>query len=404
MKHSGSKIHPAFAIFLLSIALCFVTVNVKGQQVYANDQIEIPQDSIQLSLLTCSPRNQVYTLYGHTALRYRNFATDEDWVFNYGVFNFKKSFFILRFVFGLTDYELGVMPFPYFLYAYKNEGYKVTEQIINLTTEEKKRLSLSLANNYRPENRIYRYNFLYDNCTTRARDIIERSLNGRISYNTPGHNDTYRKLLHSKTANFPWSQLGNDLCLGIKADLKISNRERQFLPEILMEDLNHATIVDGNQQRPLVLSKSELFDTSRPANGDISFATPRFFAIVILIISIAIAFIETKRKNTFKYWDAFLMATTGIAGLVITVLLFSQHPTTSTNLQILLFNPIPIIFIPQILKRNPTKYWRTSAILLLLFCLGAFFQDYADGTIILALCLFIRCWINKKYPAQQPSK
>lgn len=116
-------------------------------------------DSIEVSLLTCAPGNELYSLYGHTALRYHDLRTGEDWTFNYGVFSFRKPFFALRFVFGQTDYELGVMPFNAFREEYRREGRAVTEQVLNLSADEKRRLYDALADNYRPENRTYRYNF-----------------------------------------------------------------------------------------------------------------------------------------------------------------------------------------------------------------------------------------------------
>ena len=120
-------------------------------------------DSVEVSLLTCSPHTEVYSLYGHTAIRYRNAATGEDWAFNYGVFNFRKPFFALRFAFGLTDYELGVIPYEYFEEEYRKTGRQVTEQVLNMTSDEKQRLYDALRINYLPENRVYRYNY-FEKC------------------------------------------------------------------------------------------------------------------------------------------------------------------------------------------------------------------------------------------------
>ena len=134
-------------------------------------------DSVEISLLTCQPHDEIYSLYGHTALRYHDLRKGGlDIAFNYGVFDYKKPFFALRFVFGLTDYELGAYPYRLFQEEYRRFGSMVTEQVLNLTDQEKAILQQALAINMQNENRIYRYNYFYSNCTTKARDIIEQCI------------------------------------------------------------------------------------------------------------------------------------------------------------------------------------------------------------------------------------
>ena len=94
-------------------------------------------DSIEISLLTCAPHNEIYSIYGHTAIRYTNKTKGTDWTFNYGIFDFKKPFFVLRFLFGFTDYQLGIIPFYYFEKEYGKDKRQVVEQTLNLTQEEK---------------------------------------------------------------------------------------------------------------------------------------------------------------------------------------------------------------------------------------------------------------------------
>ena len=155
---------------------------VSSAPVAAQEDIP-PMDSVEFSLLTCQPHDEVYSLYGHTAIRYHELRPGGlDWAFNYGVFDFKKPHFVARFVFGLTDYELGAYPYKYFVKEYRRFGSMVTEQVLNLTDEEKMALHDALAINLRPENKIYRYNYFYNNCTTKARDIIESCINGKVEY------------------------------------------------------------------------------------------------------------------------------------------------------------------------------------------------------------------------------
>lgn len=389
MKQSVNILKSFLTITIILVFSLFFTNTAKGQ---TNSN-----DSVEVSLLTCAPHNEVYSLYGHTALRYHDLRTGEDLAFNYGVFNFKKPFFILRFLFGLTDYELGVIPYDIFREEYRKDGRSIIEQVINLTADEKQKLYEALKVNYRPENRTYRYNYFYDNCTTRARDMIENCINGTVKYATPKEKEsnkvTYRQMIHEKNAGHPWAAFGNDLCLGVKADLGTSTRQQQFLPENLMNAFNNAEIITGNNKRPLV-KETILAVNATPVQADVEFPlTPSQCSYILLLVSIIIIIIEIKRRKTLKIWDVLLLTCQGLAGIIILALFFSEHPTTSTNLQIFLFNPLPLFFLPSIIKGR-TIYWRISAVLLIIFYIGNFFQDYAEGMNIVALCLLLRCIIN----------
>ena len=147
----------------------------------AQDHDLPPMDSVEISLLTCQPHDEVYSLYGHTAIRYHEFTKGGiDAAFNYGVFNYDAPFFVVRFVFGLTDYELGAYPTQLFQKEYRHFGSMVTEQVLNLTNDEKLTLRMALVENLRPTNKVYRYNYFYNNCTTKARDIIEQHIRGKV--------------------------------------------------------------------------------------------------------------------------------------------------------------------------------------------------------------------------------
>jgi hypothetical protein len=355
-------------------------------------------DSVEFSLVTCSPHEEVYSLYGHTAVRYHDLHKGkEDVTFNWGVFNFEKPFFVARFVFGLTDYELGMGEFKYFCAYYRHWGSSVTEQVLNLTPEEKQKLSLALDENYQEENRVYRYNYFYDNCSTRPRDIIERCINGTIVYAPrTDYAPSFREMIRQKTAHHPWATFGNDMLLGVKADLKTTREEQEFLPENLLYDFDHAQIkgADGSW-RPLVKERRMAVEPGVQIIKNDFPATPEECAWALLVVSALISIIEWRRKKTFKYWDAALMLVTGLAGCILTVMLFSQHPTTSTNLQVLLLNPVHLFYIPAVLRRKPRSlYWKLLLVMVCLFLLGGLVQQYAEGMWILAQCLLLRFCIH----------
>ena len=375
---------------------------VSSAPVAAQEDIP-PMDSVEFSLLTCQPHDEVYSLYGHTAIRYHELRPGGlDWAFNYGVFDFKKPHFVARFVFGLTDYELGAYPYKYFVKEYRRFGSMVTEQVLNLTDEEKMALHDALAINLRPENKIYRYNYFYNNCTTKARDIIESCINGKVEYaGRKDYTPSYRDMVHSMTRNNPWSRFGNDLLLGIKADWKTDLRQQEFLPGNLLYDFDHAQIYSNGNYRPLIKERRiavpagvQIIESGFPL-------TPLACAAILLAVGIVIFFFEWRKKRVFVLWDVLLMITTGTIGIVLTLMLFSQHPTVSLNLQIILCNPLPWLFLWPVIRGRETRYWKITAILAVLFLIGSFFQCYAEGIHVLALCLLMQCYANMKIKAQK---
>ena len=378
--------------FLLSAVL------LTPQQVFADEKAEdTPPDSIEVSLLTCQPHDEVYSLYGHTALRWHNLRTGLDIAFNWGVFNFKAPHFVARFVFGLTDYELGAYPYNIFQKEYQHFGSMVTEQVLNLNGEEIMRLEGLLQQNLQSENRIYRYNYFYNNCTTKARDIIEQCVNGEVKYaEREDFTPSYRDMVHEMTRNKRWAQWGNDLLLGIKADQPTTLRQQEFLPHNLMYDFDRAQIYENGIYRPLVKERR----IAVPAGVQIikkEFpVTPIQYFCMMLAIGIIFFIMEWRKKGIYIYWDALLMVISGVIGIVLFLMLFSQHPTVSLNLQIILFNPIHWLFLWPVIRGKKTIYWKILAVLCVLFLIGGLFQSYTEGIWILALCLLLQCIMHFK--------
>ena len=211
-------------------------------------------DSIKVSLLTCSPGEKSFELFGHTGIRVQGPEKDMDIVFHYGVFNFNAPHFIYRFTKGETDYSIGTTSFRNFVLSYAVRNSGVMEQELNLTADEKEDLLQALVVNNLPQNRIYRYNFLFDNCATRPRDIVERCIRGKIDYIAPEGHTTFREMIHKCTFNFPWLTFGIDLALGAPLDKPVSYREEMFLPSVLMEAFGNAQVISTPQDniRPLV--------------------------------------------------------------------------------------------------------------------------------------------------------
>lgn len=377
---------------LLVLFCTFSAISAQAQQELRPEYF----DSVEVSLLTCSPHEEIYSLYGHSAIRWHDMHqegahTGEDLAFNWGIFNFDKPYFVARFVFGLTDYELGVIPYRAFCAYYEQWGSSVTEQVLNLTNEEKVRLKEALANNLLPENRIYRYNFFYDNCSTRPRDIVEKCINGKVEYaQRDDYSPSYREMVAFCTRNHPWATFGNDILLGVKADLKTDIRQQEFLPGNLLYDFDRARIYVDGTYRQLVIERRMAVNAGVQIIEEDFPLTPWQCACILLAITIGISIFDWKRKKRSAWYDSILLLMQGLAGCVLFVMLFSQHPTTSTNLQILLLNPLALGFIHAVIRKKNKTWPKIQMAMVILFFIGGIFQHYAEGMYIVALCLLLR--------------
>lgn len=378
-------------ILMVIVLLSFICNKMEAQKGICN------ADSIEISILTCSPHSEIYSLYGHTAIRFQDKAQGMDFVVNYGVFSFHKPYFVLRFVLGLTDYEMGIVPFEDFCQEYSYYGSKVIQQTLNLSDEEKIKITKALQNNYEPENRVYRYNYFYNNCTTKARDIILENIDGNIVYNNKINTKTsFRDMIHSCNEDYRWARFGNDLLLGVKADLKTTREDQQFLPKNLMTDFASAYVVKSNGTRyPLIKDTQTIVMQQDGVNESSLTPTPTVSFLMIAAVIAIISLLELVTHKRFIFIDIILMILQGTAGIILFAMLFSQHPTTSTNLQILLLNPL-WLFVAIYIIRNKHNINRQKNILkiclltIFTFILCGIFQDYAEGINILAWSLLMR--------------
>jgi hypothetical protein len=301
----------------------------------------IAPENTQISLLTCSPGDLIYELFGHTAIRIQDDSHKLDFVVNYGLFDFDQPHFVYRFVRGKTDYTVGVSYTRSFIQSYAERGSSITESTLNLTLAEKQDLLNRLNENLQPENRIYRYNFIYNNCATKVRDIFDMSIKRKLSY--PTHVDSYsfREAIMLYTETAPWSQLGFDLCLGARADRTATQREMLFLPEVLGETYASAMLTDSTGIQPLCLQTSQIIPATQEKGT--AWFSPTLCAYLLLLMVLYASFFLNKHKIWLKRMDVVLFTINGIGGCIILFLiLYSQHPFTGQNYNILWMNPLTL--------------------------------------------------------------
>jgi hypothetical protein len=296
------------------------------------------------SLITCSEGTDVYSLFGHTAIRVKNDSTHQDYVFNYGLFDFNSDHFIWKFVKGETYYMLGIQSMESFLFSYQLEERSVWEQKLNLSPDQKKKLIDILIRDYKPENRTYLYNFLYNNCATKVRDDLEKALNIK-NYKDTSEAITFREILQPYLKDARWTRFGINLALGQPLEDTISQREKLFLPIELM----NAYKEKGYDAKVMYKAK--------PRISKIAILTPDqvlFFLLVILLVR----FFTTKRIRRWPLIAALFL--TGTGGLILSFIsFFSIHPAVYPNFNLLILQPLNILGALYLVFFRKTKTFIT---------------------------------------------
>ena len=372
---------------LLYIVLTFLlsVVNVTaGAQSMSN------ADSIQISLLTCSPGKEVWAQYGHTAIRYYDKKSGEDLAINYGIFSLDQTYFIPRFVLGMTDYRMGVQPMDIFLAQYSYEGRAVIEQVLNLSAEDKEVIYEALQENMKPENVVYRYNYFFDNCTTRARDMLTNHLHGKVVYPPAEEDATFRSMIHKWNNKYEWSQFGEDLLLGVNADRKTTKSEQQFLPENLRSDFDKASY----NGKPLVKETNVLLAAENEVAEPVFPLSPLSIALIFAVISLVMMLLSYRRQQVYWAWDLALMLTSGLMGIIFFIMIFSQHPCVSLNFILFFFNPLPLCFLYSTIKKKKVTWWKIWGVLIILGLFGSLFQEIPLSILIVASFLLLHCILH----------
>ena len=352
-------------------------------------------DSVRISLLTCAPGSEIYALFGHSAIRYEDPSQQEDWVFNYGMFSFKDPNFVMRFVKGETDYQLGVIPYRYFEAEYALRGSSVYQQELNLTDAEKEKLIVLLRENYLPANRVYRYNYFYDNCTTRARDKIEESIGGKVVYPESDRVVSYRDILHEFTAGSEWSEFGIDLCLGSEADEPIDERKQMFAPFYMLAAARGAVIRRGDEVVPFVRKETKIVEAELEDEPAFPLS-PMTCDLLLLACTIGIVIWGYRKGRQCLVWNVLMFALQGLGGCIIAFLFFfSLHPTVGSNWLLILFNPLPLLYLPVMIVRgmkqqkDPYHWYNAVVLTSFIILMPVLPQEFNPTVLPLALNLLL---------------
>ena len=364
----------------------FFTITLHGyckDFTYLQDDSASISDNVKISLLTCSPGDELYTSYGHSAIHIFDRNLNVDVVFNYGTFDFRTPYFYLKFLNGTLDYMLSASDYRRFLCTYEREQRGVVERELLLSSSEKIEIEKLLIENSRPENKFYRYDFFFDNCATRIRDLVYRvkGISGIPVPDGERDNQSFRDCIHSFVGPNEWSGFGIDLILGVRADIVTSQYERAMLPDYLEELLVEQHLVGDKK---VVLNRQEKILTD---SSDFNI-TPNLAASLFFLLTLSLGILEWRRGLWLRWYDITISLVMSILSIIFVYLWFvSEIKITSYNYNVLWASVLYIPMVVVIAKRGMPIIRKlavlNTTLLGLYFLIAIFRIQYASLPIIL---------------------
>ena len=319
----------------------------------------------EVSLLTAGPGEALYSTFGHTAIRVLDPQKNIDKVYGYGTFDFDDLFFYVKFARGKLNYKLDIDPYNTtqtkygFIDIYRYLNRTVDEQILNINQEQKQAIYDFLEHNYLPENRYYLYDFFFDNCATRPKDVFKEALGTTLVFNHDylPESMTFRELIDTYLGPKPWGDFGIDLALGAVIDRPMEPEEYMFLPDYLAKALDAGKLVANGEEKPIVKQKQRLYESTRSYEVVPFYQNPAFPAWILAIVVVLASVIGFK-QNTYKPWvDMLVFGAAGLAGLIVFLLMTAtDHTATAWNMNVLWLLPTHLA-LPFVLRRTVKPKW-----------------------------------------------
>lgn len=336
---------------LLLLLITFSFFNIYSQNIKLTPSAEI-------SVITCGPGTELYTAFGHSAFRVRDVKLGLDRIYNYGTFDFDQPNFYGNFAKGNLLYFLGKADTNRFLRIYYLEKRWVKGQVLDLEVNDTQKIFDFLESNAKSENREYLYDYFYNNCSTKLYDVIKEVLGSKliipeIKIDSPL---SHRELMQLYLGNQPWGDFGIDVCLGSTIDDKANAQEYLFLPDNVFNFFENLKIINNGNARPIV-KRTEVILPETKRETTKTWFTPLLFFTVLGLLVIAITFKNIKSNKRSKWLDFGIYITTGVIGLVITLIWFvTNHESAKNNFNVL-WAFVPNLVISFYLLKNKLPNW-----------------------------------------------
>ena len=356
-------------------------------------------ETAEVSILTMGPGIVLNDSFGHSAFRVKDSKQNIDVVYNYGVYDFNTPNFYMKFAKGKLLYKLDRNNFTPFYNYYSNQNRWIKEQILDLNPSEKQDIFNFLQNNFKPENREYKYDFFFDNCATKMRDVLVTVLKGKITYqdDLDSNSHTFRELIQKNVDWNTWGSFGMDIAIGAVVDRKATYWEHQFLPEYVFKAADKANLNRGQEDISLVKNTVDLFNNSPKEKIANFFTSPLFILGLLAFIILGITYKDFKNNTRNRWLDVSIYSITGIIGLLLLFLWFAtDHSTTHNNYNLLWAFPLSLFFVFAISKEHPKSWLKRYAMfqILILVLMTIHWvtgvQVFAYGLIPLLIALLIR--------------
>ena len=340
---------------------------------FAQPKIELTDESI-VTLVTCGPGEELYEAFGHTAIRIHDSSLGFDAVYNYGIFDFNQPNFYWNFVQGRSLYMLAAIRYSNFVRSYEYYNRSVREQYLNFTLPQKQALLDQLLWNALSENKDYLYDYFFDNCSTRPRDVIQDALNGEVEFDSTHLSEprlSIRELtdLHILQEQ-PWGDLGIDLCLGDVIDEPANAAQYMYLPEELEKAFDNAFIMRDGARIPLVERKQITFEAAPVSKAKSWFVPKIVFLVFLLLSAVMVTMFRAARWSTRIFEGLVFMVFSFIGWNGIFLWFFTNHFSADYNWNILWALPTNAIFGFALLKKNRPKWTGHYALFLIALYLG----------------------------------
>jgi hypothetical protein len=351
----------------------------------------------KVSLITVAPGQELYSCFGHSAIWIKDDTNHIDRVYNYGTFDFDTPGFYSKFIRGKLLYMLSVSRSDYMLYGAQQEERSVIEQQLNMTPSQKQRLFNFLETNYLPENRYYKYDFFYDNCSSRLRDAFIAALGDSLQFkNIVFKDQSFRQLIDPYLVNKQFQDLGMDLGLGTPADKIATPSQYMFLPDQLMNAIGNATVLSDSGKTAFVTKNTVLYKANPPKNEG-SFITPAMVFAALLLIGGAATFLNWKKRPQKFVYDGILFLILGLFGLLLVFLWFgTDHHVTVHNWNLVWAFPTHIFAAIVLFKKKRSVftgyYFLLNGIVVLIFtaCISILPQEINTSIVPLLLLIILR--------------